>query len=252
MYLKDWIIAAFLCAVSSQKAEAEEPFVGYYGGIGIEHGSHSEGGLNMFSASVDGLGNVLVPHDDNALSILFGYTASRGDWIVGIEAQYAATDVNFGETACTAALPYPCADAFLLAKRENTLRIRGIAGQPVGDNFLLFATFGASVSQLSLQGLGVIGTNGSGASTERQRFLANPIYSYALGVSLGVGVEHRITDAFSLRGEVMAERIYLDTSSTARLRALQRRSTTDSVIQLNDDHIHFDNVSVALTAIYRF
>jgi outer membrane immunogenic protein len=126
------------------------------------------------------------------IGLTAGYNWQRGSLVYGVEA-----DVSTGGEAEQIANDGSSdgGTSFLFASEANYIAtIRGRAGLAVDDT-VLFLSAGVSLSDLEHRSLGSNETDGP--------FAIVTVDAPNLGLALGGGVEHRITDALSLKADYL-------------------------------------------------
>ncbi len=240
-------MAAVAALTLSSELNAQDAFTGFYVGAGVDTGFNQEA-FDGFSATVNGA-EVLEPLSVGAANLFAGYTTAMGDWVVGAEAELSFFSVDFSESNCLTA---PCADAFIVGTRDNAVRVRGIVGQALAEDTLLFATAGLTASQYSYRGVRVITDLGMGIGSVTN--VGPDDSGTAYGFNFGVGAEHRVTERFSLRGEVSFERVYVSgvTPQSASISGSDAGNTVAARANLANGAYQMENIRFGVGAVFRF
>ena len=145
---------------------------------------------------------ILPGHDDGDLTghILAGYLLHTGMVRIGIEGDYTFGEVDpWGSPSCTPPVSGFCAELDATEKIEQQGHLRFLAGVDVGPVFP-FVAIGAAVAhfQSNLVAYGLA----DGGSAQKD-IVSNG--ETEIGLSLGAGIQARIADHISVRGEFILD-----------------------------------------------
>lgn len=195
------VVAAFAAVAFAQSAVAGGPdtdrasrghlaakphanWSGFYAGITGGYGEADWSGVNESSDPIIGQTSVKdLDLSGGVFAIHAGYNAQHGMWVYGLEADWStmdwsdlATDPNGGD--------------FVTGKVDSMVTLRGRLG-PVIDRTFIYAT------------AGVVWVDATYTARDNGTGVVGKVDFDEVGFVGGGGVDHKITDRFSIRGEAL-------------------------------------------------
>lgn len=234
-----------LPAVSDQVLvpAAADDWSGFYAGVNVGYGWGDVDSSDVSATEADPLGSLFLPFgtfpgaDDSASfdGVIgggqIGYNLQSGSFVLGIEADVQAGDLE-AESTVSVGAPAPTFDNTAEVNLFSTVRGRvGVAF----DNFMVFATGGLAVAHVE------VGTTVSSGFAPLTPPVSGEDEAFMLGYAVGGGVEY----AFSENWSVKAEYIYADLGEEDFTIDVTDTLTTDSTA---DIEMHIARVGVN----YRF
>lgn len=221
-----WISAAtalsFTLATASP-AQAFDPstvdWTGFYAGVGLTLNSARGMPDGTWEGTID---DIQIPQPTNYTGIggiaTIGAAIDAGTVVLGLDAQFDfgepvtignGSDVSFDLAKfcdLTEGDDPNCAVAGISGTIDPLWRARAVIGTEIEPGFLVFAAGGVAAADVNLYTLFArTGVEGFGSASSVPPFSGgsfDPVYERLVGYTIGAGWQKRVTENFSLRGEV--------------------------------------------------
>lgn len=230
---------------------AQTSWAGAYAGVGLAVGE-TMFDLDTLSATAGGRPLDLGSGLSDSGFLLLGYRGDLGPFVLGAEAE-VQHGRSFGPRGgCV--LGAICADAGIIGDYGPIFRFRVMAGYEFAPDMLLNGGVGlglASVSSSHVFATSSTAQGGSAAITKaRSPFVVDDM---AHGLTLLVGVEHRLTERASVRFDLVHDRLRVSSSNGAFIYTQNTTADVVSVAQIAERGDFFLNTTTArLSLVFRF
>jgi opacity protein-like surface antigen len=179
-----------------------------------------------------------------------GYRWSNGPMVWGSEAELQFGNGTFRATECS--FDSLCAASGIIGRVSTTGRLRFVAGYSLDDRTLLLGSVGITAARVTVNGLFASASTESGGGTGIIPFDA-PVRRMATGYSLGLGLERLVSERLSMQFGLLYDRLNMHTGQSGSVSVFTTDLTDESSASaVLSDRLGFRNLSVRISAVYRF
>ncbi len=244
------LVALALLAVAGP-VSAQSSWAGPYVGAGLAvDGMRLD--LDTLSASAGGRPVDLGPDHLIGAFAYAGYRQDVGALVLGAEAEIQQGHALGPNIGCV--LRRVCADAGLIGDYGPLYRLRLVAGYPVAPDTLLIGGAGLGLALVTASHAYAVAATAQGGSgvitTARSPFVVEDM---AHGLSLMLGVEHRLTDRAAIRFDVVHDRLRVASSARVFIFTQTTTGSTTSTAQIVErGNFSLITTSARLSFVVRF
>lgn len=225
---------------------------GFYAGAGWSFGSSQEE-IDSNYGTINGVSQDVGGAEVSFGNVLAGYLVDNGAFVYGGQVElFLGGSSNFGPSG-TCGFGSICVESGMVGSLDPTARISAIVGTEIQPGTLFFGSLGVVHAEATYRG--IFGRSFvTGASATATALLGTPQVEDLLGLSIGVGVEHRINQNWSLRvgGNYDFYREMDIVSAFGIGTGAGDGTDSASTGSFVTDSIGFDNFSLNVNIIFRF
>jgi opacity protein-like surface antigen len=245
-------IAATL-AVSSGARASPASWTGFYAGGGLTFSDTTIGfPSGQLTGTVDGVtARDAPPTHVTGGHALAGYMLQRGMWVAALEGDVelaAAADIGHGFSSSERCLPGPCGVTSGRGSLDTFGHVRALFGYAFTPSVVGYVAAGAAFANGSYNGFYLAGTYGADSSNYIVVASAvDEIQKSMIGLSLGVGIEGKVTEHLVVRAEIIHDEYGFDTPEAASADAFAPVTINSDI-----DHVNFANTAARLALILKY
>jgi hypothetical protein len=230
---------------------------GFYAGAGYNLGGVSNISVAELSA-VGPTNGTLGRNELSQFNAVAGYTWDFGTYTLSGELQLLGSSpsgldgpARWRPDVCPLIAQMNCADASVLSTIDPTFRVRAVGGYEVQDRTVLLGAIGIASANVTYNGVSAIATDGGNRQETVGPFGQDGEAGTVQGLSLGLGVEHRVTDAFSIRAFVNHD-IYESFAVSQIPRTASATGNTNTATATVTDSIDYTTTTLELGFLFGF
>lgn len=245
-------LMALVLGLNAGAASGDTRLSGGYVGLGLAP-TVTRLSFDTLSASVNG-GSVNMANSNGFVPYaMIGYRENFGSWVLGGEIDMELGRRSLGPgNGC--ALFRNCAAAGVVGEIGPLYRLRLVLGRDIDSGLMLLGGAGIAVAQVSTSAAYVTSSSVSGTSSSFSRAISPfSTNDRAVGFTLGLGVEQRLSQRLSLRLDANYDRLYVDTASRLLLSTSNTTGpNTSQAVFSQSGNFDFDMLSARISLILHF